>query len=76
MIEYSKNYLKTTGSLWNYCRDEPNSGVGGESNNINYSIKNSKSLDYEVKITGSLEVNNTEEVKIVVPLKNLSNFKH
>ena len=23
-IEYSKNYKKTTGSLWNYYRDEPN----------------------------------------------------
>ena len=26
LIEYSKNYRKTTGSLWNYYRDEPNSG--------------------------------------------------
>ena len=23
LLEYSKNYRKTTGSLWNYCRDEP-----------------------------------------------------
>ena len=22
LIEYSKNYRKTTRSLWNYCRDE------------------------------------------------------
>ena len=28
LIEYSKNYSKTTGSLWNYYRDEPNSGLG------------------------------------------------
>ena len=27
LIEYSKNYRKTTGSLWNYYRDEPNSGA-------------------------------------------------
>ena len=26
LIEYSKNYGKTTGSLCNYYRDEPNSG--------------------------------------------------
>ena len=32
----------TTGSLWNYYREEPNSGAVG---NINYSIKNSKSFD-------------------------------
>ena len=25
LLEYSKNYRKTTGTLWNYCRDEPNS---------------------------------------------------
>ena len=24
LLEYSKNYRKTTGSFWNYCRDEPN----------------------------------------------------
>ena len=23
MLEHSKNYRKTTGSLWNYYRDEP-----------------------------------------------------
>ena len=29
LIEYSKNYLKTSESLWNYYRDEPNSGAEG-----------------------------------------------
>ena len=33
LIECSKNYSKTTGSLWNYYRDEPNSGAEG---NINF----------------------------------------
>ena len=23
LIEYSDNYLKTSGILWQYCRDEP-----------------------------------------------------
>ena len=23
LLEYSKNFRKTTGSLWNYCRDKP-----------------------------------------------------
>ena len=36
LIEYGKNCSKTTGSLWNYYRDEPNSGAVG---NINYTIK-------------------------------------
>ena len=73
LIEYSKNYRKTTGSLWNYYRDEPNSGAEG---NINYSIKDSESFDYKTSITGKLEDGNAEkdDVKVVVPLKYLSNF--
>ena len=76
LIEYSKTYRKSTGNLWNYYRDEPNSGLGDDNNNINYSIKDSKSFDYKTSITGKLEGNNVEkdDVKIVVPLKYLSNF--
>ena len=73
LLEYSKNYRKTTGSLWNYYRDESNSDAIG---NINYSIKNSKSFDYKASITGKLERNNVEkDVEIVVPLEHLSNFR-
>ena len=66
-------FTETTGSLWNYYRDEPNSGAVG---NINYSIKDSKSFDYETSITGKLEDNNVEkdDVEAVLPLKYLSNF--
>ena len=75
LLEYSKNYRKTTGSLWNYYRDEPNSGIGGRNNNVNYSIKDSKSFDYKTSITGKLEsIDRTKDVEIVVPLKYLSNF--
>ena len=71
LLEYSKNYRKTAGSLFSYYRDEPNSGTEG---NINYSIK--KSFDYKASITGKLEGNNVEkdDAEIVVPLKFLSNF--
>ena len=41
LLYYSKNYKKTSGSLYNYNRDETNSG---EENSINYTIKNSKFL--------------------------------
>ena len=71
LIGYIKNYSKTTGRLWNYFyRDEPNSGAVGDAN---YSIRGSKSSDYQTSITGRLEDNNTEIV-IVVSLKHLSNF--
>ena len=72
LLEYSKYYSKTTGSFWNYYRDEPNSGAN---NKINYSINDSKYFDYKRSITGKLEGNNTEkEVEIVASLKHLSNF--
>ena len=75
MLEYSKNYSKPTGSLWYCYKDESSGGLGGVNNNINYSIKDSKSFDYKTSITGKLEGNNTEkEAEIVVPLKHLSNF--
>ena len=76
LLEYSKNYKKTTGSLWNYYRDKPNSGIGGENNNVNYSVKDSKVFDYKTSITGKLKgiINRTKDVKIVVLLKYLSNF--
>ena len=73
LLEYSKNCSKTRGSFWNYYKDEPNTGAN---NNINYSMKDSKSFDYKASITGKLEGNNTEiEGQIVVPLKHLSNFR-
>ena len=56
LLEHIKNYKKTTGSLWNYYRDKPNSGLGGENNDVNYSIKDLKSFDYKTSITGNLQV--------------------
>ena len=65
MLEYCKNYSKTTGSFWNYYRDEPDSSAD---NNINYSIQNSKSFDYKTR------EKDEKDVEIVVSLKYLSNF--
>ena len=48
LIEYSKNYLKTSGSLWNYYRDEP-----AQDNEINHYLK-SKSFDYKSSVIGAL----------------------
>ena len=61
LLEYSKYYRKITGSFWNHYRDEPNSGIGGEDNNVNYLIKVSKSFDYKTSITGDLQGNDTEK---------------
>ena len=69
LIEYSKKYSKTTGNVWNYYRDKPNSDVVED---INYSVRASKMFDYKTSITGRLEGDNTEkEVEIAVSLKHL-----
>ena len=75
LLEYSNTYRKTTGSLWNYYRDQPNSNIGD--NNITHSILNSESFDYRASFmeNGVTHDNLTKnDVKIVVPLKYLSNF--
>ena len=64
LIEYTDNYAKTSGSLWQYYRDEPNNNLA-----------DSESFKFKVKITGKTpNDDNEEDVKIVVPLKYLSNF--
>ena len=75
LLEYSKNSRKTTGSLWNYYRDEPSSTIGA--NNITHSILNSKSFDYKANFmeNGVTHDNLTKnDVKVVIPLKHLRNF--
>ena len=36
LLEYSKNYKKTTGSLWNYYRDEPSDPLSTNSGSFKY----------------------------------------
>ena len=77
LLEYSKNYEKTSGSLFNYYRDEPSEITIGAGNNArNISIRNSKSFDYKTKTTESLDVgeDEKEDVTIAIPLKYLGNF--
>ena len=64
LIEYSNNYSKTSGSLWQYYKDEPNDNLA-----------NSESFKSKVNITGNTPADgNTKDVEIIVPLKYLSNF--
>ena len=75
LLEYSKNYKKTTGSLWYFYRDEPGSTIGD--NNITHSILNSKSFDYKASFMENGVTHNNltkNDVKVVVLLKHLNNF--
>ena len=73
LIEYSDNYTKTTGSLWQYCKDIPALNANDEI--IAFDANNlTDSFDFKLKITGQTEDDGTKDVGIMVPLKYLSNF--
>ena len=50
LLEYSKNYSKTSGSLWSYYRDEL-SYETNDDNNLNKNVISSKSFKYKSSIT-------------------------
>ena len=75
LIEYSNNYSKTSGSLWQYCKDIP--AVNNNGDIVDFNGANATdSFNFKAKITGQTdddgEINNVE---IMVPLKYLSNFR-
>ena len=73
LIEYSDNYLKTSGNLWQYYRDEPFINNDGVVNDVPDN-PDSASFEYKQKITGQTCNDGTKDVQIMVPLKYLSNF--
>ena len=85
LLEYSKNYRQTIGSLCNYYRDEL-SDDADDNNFDNIKVVNSNTFKYKNKITGNtynvnagvqgydVNKNGTQEVELAVPLKYLGNF--
>ena len=76
-LDYSNNHEKTTGSLWNYYRDQPKyDAVGNGNAKMAISLTDSKSFNYETIITGELNAgeNRNNDIKIIVPSKHLNNF--
>ena len=73
LIEYSDNYTKTAGSLWQYCKDIP----ARDANNIIEAFtagNTTDSFNFKAKITYRTRNDGTKDVEIIVPLKYLSNF--
>ena len=75
LIEYSDNYQDSSAMLYQYKRDEP------PDNNVNLTADNSTSLKYKDNLLGNIDAANPDNtrvgrlnVKIVVPIKYLSNF--
>ena len=68
LIEYSDNYSDTSGSLWQFKRDEIEGDVDLTVDD-NHIPNNSSSFKYK-----SSFITNKNGTKVVVPLKHLSNF--
>ena len=85
LLEYSKNYRKTIGSLNNYYRDELSDDTD-DNNFDNIKIVNSNTFKYKNKIIGNMynvnagaqgydvNKNGTQEVELAIPLKYLGSF--
>ena len=81
LLEYSKNYRKTIGSLYNYYKDE----LGGNANNNDNTV-NSDTFRYKNKIIGNTynvaagaenytaNKNGTNDIKLAISLKYLGNI--
>ena len=73
LIEYCDNYSKTSGGLWQYCKDIPAINDNGEIVNFN-GANATDSFNFKVKVTGQTGNNKTKNVKIMVPFQYLIKF--
>ena len=85
LLEHSKNYRKTIGSLYNYYRDDL-SDDADDNNFDNIKVVNSNTVKYKNKLTGNtynvdagaqgydVNKNGKKEIEIAIPLKYLGNF--
>ena len=85
LLEYSKNYKKTIGSLYNYYKDE----LSDDADNANFNnikVVNSNAFKYKNKIAGNTydvaaaaldydaNKEGTRVIELAIPLKYLGNF--
>ena len=80
LIEYSNNYSKTSGSLWQFCKDIP--AVDDNDAIVDFNGANcTDSFSFKTKKTGQTVADNKNgnvagriSVEIMIPLRYLSNF--
>ena len=77
LLEYSDNYADSSGSLYQFKRDESLMNDSGNLNNV--ALDNSTSFKYKARLLGKAtdadgNKRSLKNTKIVVPLKYLSNF--
>ena len=74
LLQYSDNNYMTSGSLWNYYRDEVNDNANKSNVDGNYRISNNKAraskyFEYETKIIANTPDNSKLDTEIVILLK-------
>ena len=67
LVEYSYNYSKTFGSLWQYYRDEPSLTNAGVMNSFLVIV-------LCLNLTDETGEDSAKDAELMVPLKYLSNF--
>ena len=77
LIDYSDNYADSSGSLYQFKRDE--SPMNNAGNPLNVALENSTSFKYKESLLGKADDadgndRSLKDTKIVVPLKYLSNL--
>ena len=71
LIEYS-DISKTSGILWQYCRDEP--ALDDDDAITDFNVAYTNSFKIKEKVAGQTGGNRTKKAEIMVPLKYLTNF--
>ena len=74
VIEYSDNYSKTSGRLWQYYRDETFLDDNGAVADFLADDSKRALFKFKTNIASRTGNDGTKNVKIRVPLKYLSNF--
>ena len=74
LIEYSDTYSKTSGSLWQYYRDELALDVNSNIIDIPADNNNSILFKFKQQITDQTGNSGTKDAERMVSLKYLSNF--
>ena len=67
LIEYSDNYSKTSGSLWQYCKEIQAVNNNGDITDFD-GANATDSFNFKTKITGQTNNNGRIDVEIMVPL--------
>ena len=74
LIEYSDDFFKTSGSLWQYCKDIQ--AVNDDGNIVDFNGANATdSFNFKIKMTDQTgDDGEIANIEITIPLKYLSNF--